>query len=184
MQCRLFSVYFYLHLLVLCSIFSVSFIIQHAWLAAGVATLALGSEHSMIMKYDGSVWSTAISVRGTGSGIGYGQRLIQVIKTGAKAASAGCFHNIVLKQDNSVWVTGRNNFGQLGNGANTCRSTFVQVIAGGIQAGAAGGSHSMVVKHDGSLWATGANLHGQLGDGSMIAKKIFVKVLLSRDGAW
>ena len=165
----------------------------------GCKAIAAGSYHSMVLKQDGSVWATG--------GNTYGQlgdrttstrtTFVQVVARSVEAISfemavssrvqaiaAGHDHSMVLKQDGSVWVTGRNNFGQLGEGTRRSSDTFVEVISGGVQAVAAGDWHSMVLKHDGSLWATGSNLYGQVGDGSTIIKSTFMQVLSSRVGTW
>ena len=83
---------------------------------------------------------------------------------------------MVLKQDGSVWVTGRNSYGQLGDGTTTATSTFIQVIPRGVTAVAAGDACSMVVKQDSSVWAVGSNYWGQLGDGTRAHKSVFTKV--------
>ena len=92
-----------------------------------------------------------------------------------KAIAAGFLHSMVLEEDGTVWATGRNDYGQLGDGSKISKSSIVQVSTGA-QAVAAGGWHSMVLKRDGSFWATGANNKGQLGDGSAIDKSSFVRV--------
>ena len=92
-----------------------------------------------------------------------------------KAIAAGFLHSMVLEEDGTVWATGRNDYGQLGDGSKISKKLFVRVSSGA-QAVAAGGWHSMLLKHDGSFWATGANNEGQLGDGTVTDKTIFVKV--------
>ena len=54
---------------------------------------------------------------------------------------------MVMKRDGSVWATGWNNFGQLGDGTKTDRSTFVEVISGDVQAVSAGLGHSLSLIH-------------------------------------
>ena len=83
--------------------------------------------------------------------------------------SLGDRHSLVLHKDGSAWATGRNNYGQLGDGSKDSTETFVKVVSGGVQFVAAGGRHSLLLK-DGSVWATGYNKYGQLGDGSTISR--------------
>ena len=94
-----------------------------------------------------------------------------------KAIAAGSMHSMVLKTDDTVWVTGRNHYGQLGDGSISTRNIFVRVITSGVKNVAAGFDHSMVLKTDGTVWTTGRNYNGQLGDGTTSGKYSFVKVL-------
>ena len=50
---------------------------------------------------------------------------------GVRAILALYHHSMVLKTDGSVWVTGRNNFGQLGDGTLADKNRFVMVVASG-----------------------------------------------------
>ena len=138
----------------------------------------------MILRQDGSVWSTAISFRGSVPAFGVGNHLQKAIASGAIAVAAGSSHSLVVKKDGSVWATGRNTFGQLGDGSVISKANFVPVVPSGAQAVAAGGGHSMVLMLDGSFRATGENEYGQLGDGSTISKNSFFKISLGkRDGS-
>ena len=133
---------------------------------ADVVRLALGDQHSMILKQDGSVWSTPIHLRG----LAYGDnRFAQVILSGATAVAAGTGFSMVLKQDGSFWAMGRNYHGQLGDGTRMRQDKFffVQAIPGA-KAIAAGASHSMVLTQEGSVSLAGSNKYGQLGDGSKV----------------
>ena len=159
---------------------------------------SLGSDHSMLLKQDGSVWTAGMNDRGQlGDGSTKSKRFfVEVITSGATAIAAGDYHSMVLKQDGSVWATGDNTYGQLGDMSTTSNKVMAMVTSpvmqramGGAVAVAAGTSHSLVLGKDGSVWATGKNNYGQLGDGTMISKKVFVKVVSSgiqagTAGAW
>ena len=134
----------------------------------------------MILKKDGSVWATGGNHFGqVGAGIKENPvtDFVMVFSSGAKAVAAdGGGHSMVLGKDGSVWATGRNLYGQLGDGSNDDRDTFVMVISAGVKAVAAGSKHSLVVKEDGSVWGTGCNIYGQLGEISVSATKNYLKV--------
>ena len=51
-----------------------------------------------------------------------------VLADNAVALAAGGDHSMVLKKDGSVWTTGRNDFGQLGDGSAN-KNNFVKVIS-------------------------------------------------------
>ena len=87
-------------------------------------------------------------------------------KPGLTGLAGGYAHTLALKSDGSLWSWGRNDYGQLGDGTTTDRSTPKQ-IGTGYSAVAAGSNHSVALKSDGSLWAWGHNGFGELGDGSL-----------------
>ena len=116
--------------------------------------LALGDQHSMILKHDGSVWSTAPS------GYSSSRRarkifFVRVIPSGAMAVAAGTSYSFVLKQDGHLWGKGVNSSGQLGDGTRNSRDRFFFVRAiEGAKAVAAGVFHSMVLTGDGCVLVT------------------------------
>ena len=152
---------------------------------SSVKAVVTGAYHSMVLRQDGSVW-------GTGSN-GFGQlgmdlrlvydenhlRFYRVIARDVKAVAAGAFHSLVLMQNGSVWATGRNMFGQLGDGSRETQTAFTEVVTDGAHAVAAGHSHSIILSQDSSVWAAGSNVHGQLGDGTSTERHEFVKVKCS-----
>ncbi|MGE5549953.1 MAG: PKD domain-containing protein [Bacteroidota bacterium] len=93
--------------------------------------------------------------------------------TGVTKACGGYFHSLALKADGTVWAWGKNNYGQLGDGTTTGKSTPVQVKGPGgagfltnVVAIGSGAYHSLAVKADGTVWAWGNNQLNQLGDGT------------------
>ena len=81
------------------------------------------------------------------------------------SVNAGGSHSMYVKSDNTLWAMGSNDYGQLGDGTTTSRSTPAQVTTG-VASVAAGSYHTMYVKTDGTLWAVGNNGSSQLGDGT------------------
>ena len=62
--------------------------------------------------------------------------------SGVSAIAAGYYHTVALKSDGTVWAWGNNQFGQLGDGTTTNRSTAAQVSGlSGVRAIAAGHAH-------------------------------------------
>jgi alpha-tubulin suppressor-like RCC1 family protein len=81
--------------------------------------------------------------------------------------SAGGSHTLARALDGTVWAWGWNQYGQLGDGTTTTRTTPVQVPGlTGVIAVSAGGTHSLALKSDGTVWAWGLNNWGQIGDGT------------------
>jgi hypothetical protein len=110
---------------------------------SGVIAVAAGAEHSVALRWDGTVWawgSNANGQLGTGSGAHSPVRVRG--QQGFVAIAAGRRHTVALKKNGQVWAWGRNADGQLGDGTTTDRSAPVQV--GGLDsvvAIAAGDAH-------------------------------------------
>jgi alpha-tubulin suppressor-like RCC1 family protein len=89
-----------------------------------VVAIAAGSDHSLALKADGSVWAwgrNSMGQLGNGtdqdsrtpvpvSGPGNTSSLPSIV-----AIAAGSFHNLALKADGTVWAWGYTRYGQTGN---------------------------------------------------------------------
>ena len=95
-------------------------------------SLSLGAGHTL-MQRNGTVWAAGVNMFGQ-LGIDLKTNImkpnfVELFSGGAKAVAAGGGHSIVLKQDGSVWSTGRNMYGQLGDGSMVSKSTFSMVLS-------------------------------------------------------
>ena len=52
------------------------------------------------------------------------------VHAGVQAIAAGGLHSMVLKTYGTVWATGRNIYGQLGDGTKSDKLKFVKVLSG------------------------------------------------------
>ena len=156
--------------------------------AKGAIAVAAGNHYSIVLKEDGTVMITTFhrSKRFKGQdtffdGSTAGSRTFTRMKIipGAEVVVAGARHCMVLTQKGRVWTAGWNNHGQLGDGSQNDKKTFVRVMVTGtkVVGVATGDLHSMVMMQDGSVWASGRNFNGQLGDGSKSDRDSFVKVV-------
>ncbi len=85
--------------------------------------------------------------------------------TGVVAIDAGTFHGLAVRHDGTVWSWGRDEFGQLGNGAGGSTTSPAQVGGLANMVAVAGGlEHSLALKADGTVWAMGSNRLGQFGE--------------------
>jgi alpha-tubulin suppressor-like RCC1 family protein len=87
--------------------------------------------------------------------------------------SAGEAHSLALDEDGKVYAWGINNYGQLGDGTTTFRTSPVAVVNGNVSFTSknlvqvsAGGSHSLALDEDGKVYAWGYNSFSSLGDGT------------------
>ncbi|NOJ73392.1 OmpL47-type beta-barrel domain-containing protein, partial [Paenibacillus alvei] len=79
--------------------------------------------------------------------------------------ATGKNHSLQIHEDKTVWAWGNNDYGQLGDGTNTSKTTAVQVEGlNDVIWVAAGFQHSLALKSDGTVWSWGSNIVGQVGN--------------------
>jgi alpha-tubulin suppressor-like RCC1 family protein len=139
---------------------------------AGVTAVAGGSNFSLALKSDGTVWAwgnNGWGQLGRGSYVSSTTPVQVSGLSGVKAIAAGDLHALALKSDGTVWSWGFNYYGQVGNGSgnNVLLPVRVSGLSGvsGIAAGN-GGFTSYALKTDGTVRAWGYDGLGQLGNGT------------------
>jgi Regulator of chromosome condensation (RCC1) repeat len=77
-----------------------------------------GSEHSLFLKSDGSLWAMGDNGRGQlGDGtFSNTNRPEQIVASGVMTIAAGVYHSLFLKSDGSLWAMGDNSYGNFGDG--------------------------------------------------------------------
>ncbi len=81
--------------------------------------------------------------------------------------------SLILKKDNSLHASGKNSYGQFGDGTLNPRSTFQQIKTD-VKDVEANGGYTKVIMTNGDLLSTGLNAVGQLGNGTLFSTKTFV----------
>jgi alpha-tubulin suppressor-like RCC1 family protein len=134
----------------------------------GAAKIVAGVGHNLVLKNDGSVWTSGSNQGGelgrdTNSQPSATLAPVSGFTNVAKIAAGGGT-NLAIKSDGTVWQWG---IGAVNNSSPTFRITPVQVNGlSGVTGVATSGSHCLALKSDGTVWAWGRNYNGQLGDGT------------------
>ena len=141
-----------------------------------------GSQHSLQIKTDGSLWSWGYNPTGP-LGLGDATNRSSPVQVGTdtnwSSVSTGTYHTLAIKTTGSLWAWGTNANGQLGQGNTTTRSSPVQVGTDTNWSWVSGGrsNHTMAIKTTGSLWGWGFNTtNGQLGLGDVVNRSSPVQV--------
>ena len=99
--------------------------------ADDIKSVYCGGFHTIILKNDGTLWSTGYN--------GYGQLGLGDNKTRStfteittntddiKLVYCSNIHTLILKNDDTLWSTGYNTYGQLGLGDTSDRNTFTKI---------------------------------------------------------
>ena len=145
------------------------------------------SEHSLILKNDGTLWGCGYNYYGNlGLGDIADRKIFTKVTTNAdniKQVYCGYSHTFILKNDGTLWGTGNNYSGQLGLGDGHDRYAFTQITTNtdNIKDVYCGGSYTIILKNDGTLWGCGANGSGQLGLGDTTNRTTFTQVTTNAD---
>ncbi len=101
-----------------------------------------------------------------------------VIKNGSVPdIKLGNNFTVALKKDGTVWSYGKNDLGQLGNGANqTIMEPKKIANLSNIEKISTGYNHSIALNNNGEVYTWGANTFGQLGTGQSGNSNIPIKV--------
>jgi hypothetical protein len=125
------------------------------------------SNMTVYIKNDGTLWGRGWNGDSALADYSvFGAILTQSIQidTNVKQASVGYNGILYVKNDGMLWGRGRNEYGQLGTGDTSTRTTSIQIDTDVVSCVAAGDT-SYYIKTDGSLYGMGFNTDGQLGLG-------------------
>jgi alpha-tubulin suppressor-like RCC1 family protein len=133
-----------------------------------VVAVSAGAEHSLALRYDGSVWGWGRNDTGQ-----IGSEECSLCTTpvlipgvlGVRAIAAGAYHSLALKNDGTVWAWGSNFYGELADGMSDTWRTAPAAIMGltSVAEISAGQFFSLARLDDGTIQAWGSNSWSQLG---------------------
>lgn len=95
------------------------------------ADVSVRSHSVLAIKTNGTLWGWGADNSNLGFGNSSLTAIVSPTQVGAltdwKYVVAGEYCSFAIKLNGSLWACGRNNFGQLGDGTTTMRSTFTQI---------------------------------------------------------
>jgi len=142
---------------------------------SGIVAVAAGSDHSIALKGDGTVWVWGRNSSGQ-LGLGAGTQAVNPVPvavpglSGVVAIAGGFYSTLALKDDGSVWAWGLYDAGAIIDGTPSpvavsgLPGAAVGISAGGTFVGASFVAHAIALMADGTVWGWGDNSYGQLGD--------------------
>jgi len=137
-----------------------------------ISQVSSDGNHSIFLDTNGNVYSCGRSNYGQ---LGHGNTSnkstptkIQYFSNNISQVSAGGLHSIFLHTNGNVYSCGRSNYGQLGHGNSSNKSTptLIQYFANNISQVSAGDNHSIFLHTNGNVYSCGRGSKGQLGHGA------------------
>ncbi|MHB8124584.1 MAG: RCC1 domain-containing protein [Desulfitobacteriaceae bacterium] len=92
-----------------------------------IKSVSAAAMHTMVVKEDGTLWTTGNGILGNGSDTEDKASPVQVLSD-VESVAAGNNHTLAIKKNGTLWAWGINVFGELGDGSTTDRTTPVQIM--------------------------------------------------------
>lgn len=150
--------------------------------------------HTVCVMYDGTVKGVGLNYHGQ-LGVNTNVGTYNPIQTpvvikgfeGAKECYAGIDHTTCIMSNGKVKATGNNNYGQLGDGSNTQKSSPVEIVGfnGAKNCSLnpnANNPKTICVMNDGTVRVTGYQNNGQFGNGTKTAQTYYAPNIVNWGG--
>ena len=153
-----------------------------------IKSVYCGGRFTLILKNDGTLWTCGHNGYGQlGLGDTSDRATFTQVTTNVdniKSIYCGSYYcTFILKNDGTLWTCGHNNYGQLGLGDTSYRTTFtiISINTNGIKSVYCGYDHTLILKDNGALWVCGNNGYSQLGLGDKSNRYIFTQITTNVD---
>ena len=163
-----------------------SFPVQNIISGSVWSKVSSGSNHTLGIKTDGTLWSWGEGNFGQlGNGLDGNENKtsspFQIGNLSWKEVSAGIFNSAAIRSDGTLWTWGEN-YGTLGLNDGNSRSSPVQVgsdnnwkqISNSV-------IHTLAIRTDGTLWGWGEGNSGQLGQNDTVSHSSPVQITIDSD---
>jgi alpha-tubulin suppressor-like RCC1 family protein len=149
-------------------------------LLSGIVALSTGTDHSLFLKGNGTVWGCGYNYYGQlglGSTPSTGDMQLPGL-AGIISIHAGNNLSFFIKNDSTVLGCGYNRYGELGDGTTIQRNTVIPIpgLSSIVNISGNTGLHCICAKSDGTALTWGWNRNGQLGDGAVLQRNTAVSV--------
>jgi len=150
-------------------------------LTSGAASIHVGEEYTCVLTTSGGAkcWGENYGQLGDGTTISSSTPVdVSGLTSGVVSISAADTHTCAVTTSGGAKCWGVNNFGQLGDGTLTDRTTPVDVsgLTSGVASISAAGAHTCAVTTSGGAKCWGLNGFSRLGDGTTINRSTPVDV--------
>ena len=132
-----------------------------------VKDIAMGSNHALLLREDGSVWSSGDGFNGQLGVNRTSHDFSTKVLSNIKFIACGFDSSYAVDLDDYLWVCGYNDFGQLCLGNTSNCPSFTRTNIDNVDKVFCGYDHVFILKKDGTLWGCGRNDYGQLGLGHL-----------------
>lgn len=146
--------------------------------------VSVGSQHTLALKNDSSLWATGFNYFGIlGDSTNENKNEFGKILNYKWKSISTCDHkNIGLQKDGTIWAWGLNSNGSLGNGTNLLSYPLQIGVDKDWEFISDGAYSTYAIKSNGTLWSWGDNSQGQLGISSLMDSEIPVQI--GNDSDW